>query len=212
MNRRNRFLIALLSLGLFSSPSLAQTSASKPAEVNTSGIVVLKDLLKGLPKDDRVEFMLNLTLSAGTIVSVYTAPLKRSRNKGQVTQILDALAGTDSPPSNGQPKSASAPPMRLADVLQGVPEAVRNEFLDSLSFKDGSVVSAHVGALKRAVGDKKTVEILALLAPPIEGVPGKEPKGLCGNGWCDDSACTAVNSAPLSCQPRTDWRCRSTCR
>lgn len=181
--------------------------------VQETGLIVMKDLLKDVPADERSEFLNNLTLSEGSLLSADLKALRKKLSDEQVTEIVAALA----PKPGAKDKQAKSKPGRKlflsSELLQGVPKPVADEFLLSMMIHDGRVVSADIGALRKSVSEKRLVEILDSLAEAEAQAPQRPGlKGLCGNGWCDDSVCTSTNQEPLHCATKKDKTCWSTCR
>lgn len=176
-------------------------------------LIVMKDLLKDVPADERSEFLNNLTVSEGSLLSADLKALRKKLSDEQVTSIVAALA----PKPGAKDKQAKSKPGRKlflsSELLQGVPKPVADEFLLSMTIHDGHIVSADIGALRKAVSEKRLIEILNSLAEAEAQTPQRPGlKGLCGNGWCDDSICTSTNQEPLHCATKIDKTCWSTCR
>ncbi len=169
--------------------------------------VAIKDLLKDVSADDRAAFAGGIMVGDGVVLSADFKPLKSLSDERQ-TAVKDAFA--PKAPSRGK-KGKRGKIGRLSDLLKGVPKAAADEFLDGLVFVDGRVVGASTGGLKKSVSPDRYKEILDSLA-----APGTKPpagiKGLCGNGWCDDSVCISRGSERLHCESTTNNTCWSTCR
>ncbi|MBI4677327.1 MAG: hypothetical protein HY748_07065 [Elusimicrobia bacterium] len=211
MRMAGLFLLGILGLFAYAGAGMAgETDKTAPG----NRVVVMKELLKDLPPEDRAEFVNHLVLGNGRVVSTYIAPLKSALPKDRVIKILDSITPHSSASRKKPPENAGASSRRLvqlADLLEGVPAGVRNEFLDSIVLKDGAVVSAYVGGLKKVVSKKRLTRILGSIFPSAVKSPEVAPKSLCGNGWCDDSACTQRNDDPWRCLHKDDWTCDMSC-
>lgn len=193
----------------------ARAANSRQAPPKTSkSFVVMRELLKDLPASDRHEFLDNLVLGDGRVVSGYLPPLMKTLNRDRLNETLDALSLGSSAAANKKVPSAGkrAPLLTLSELLKGVSPTVRHEFLDSMTFMDGAIVSADYGGLEKEIGAKDARRIIdALVAYADDGKP-RNPKSLCGNGWCDDSKCTSIGSDPWKCLPKEKNFCVSTCK
>lgn len=170
--------------------------------------VSIKDLLKDVGAADRAAFAGDLTLGEGRVLSASFAALK-SLPESRLTEVKTAFAPRAE--AKGKKTGKKGKMARLADLLNGVPKNVAGEFLDGLVFADGRVVGASTGGLKKAVTPERYKEILDSLA-----APGTKPpagiKGVCGNGWCDDSACVSRGSERRHCESSSDSTCYSSCK
>lgn len=183
--------------------------AAPAARAEPSPIVELGALLADLKPADRLGFIGEITLINGEIVSLRTARLK-GVSAARSAEILKALNGAPRAKPGKRPKGAK--PVTLDAILAGVPADAKRDFVESLSFINGEVVSARTGALEKAVGAKRTREILVKIGVSEE-IKGPDGKSLCGDGWCDHSACTSSSSDPRpQCLSHPSWTCRSTCR
>jgi len=185
---------------------LAKARAKVQADAVGPKIVVLKELLKDASAADRSAFAGGLLLGGGRVLSADFSALKKLSEQRE-TEVKDAFA------SKSVRKSTPGEPVKraqLSELLKGVPKPVADEFMDGLLFADGRVVGASTGGLKKAVTPERYREILDMLAEP----GAKAPLGmmsLCGNGWCDNSACSSRNGEPLRCRSSTNNTCWSSC-
>jgi len=172
-------------------------------------LVDLKELLKDLPPSDRAEFIGDLRLLNGEVVSMNMAPLRRNLNSKQIDAIL---AGLDSPPRPAStPKRTGHPRMvDISDLLRDAPDRVRAEFYDSLVFLDGEIVSFRYRGLKDSLSKEAYADLLSALNPN----PEIGPKSLCGNGWCEDSICDLPPDPEERprCLSQEDYTCKTNCK
>lgn len=189
--------IAFAALLLLAAP--CSFAAGKP--------VSIRDLLTDVPAEDRAAFAGGIMLGDGVVLSADFKPLK-SLSDERRTAVKDSFA-PKTPPKGRKGKRGTIG--RISELLKGVPKPVADEFLDGLVFADGRVVGAATGGLKKAVSPERYKEILDSLAAPGTKPPAGM-KGLCGNGWCDDSVCISHGSERLHCESTTNNTCWSTCR
>lgn len=172
----------------------------KPAK-----IVVASALLSTLTAADRIEFLEDMTFINGEIVSLHLKPLEKNLGPEEVRAVVAALSGPKDSPVR-QKRPAKAELYRLKDLLSAAPPAARAEFLDSLAFRDGVLVSARIAGLRAALGEKALNALLARVAV-------SEEKSVCGDGWCKDSICTLLpNEHKPKCLPENGATCHVTCR
>lgn len=174
-------------------------------------LVVMKDLLKGVPPEDRAEFLNNLMLKNGKVVSAKLTPLRRTLEEDRINEILDAFSPPRGSKKKNFPKSTTPPRyVRLSELLADVPMKDKSRFLNSLTFKDGVVVSAYVKDLKAAVSEAELKKILGSLQAPISK-GSNSALAWCGNNWCDDSACIGDNDRRFSCRFSSGSTCWGSC-
>lgn len=185
-------------------------AALLPASAAGKGVVIVKDLLKDVSAADRAAFAGALTLGEGRVLSADFGALKALPDD-RLTTVKAAFAPKpERKGKKGAPKQGKM--ARLSELLQGVPKPVADDFLDNLSFVDGRVASAVTGGLKKAVSEKRYREIMDALAEPGSKAPRLSPKSVCGNGWCDDSACVSRNEERRHCAATQDSTCYSSCK
>ena len=187
-----------------SQETLTQESAATAVSKPKPRLVIMKELLKDLSPEDRAEFVGNLLLKDGRVVSADPAPLKRTLTQAQMSAILDSFI------SKPKSKKTSINPgtvrkhrlVRLAETFKDVPADARNAFFDNMVFKAGVVASVSADDLKRAVSKSELTEMLNSLAPIGSKQPMVDSK-LCGTtdgeGWCDHSACKTNGGDDLKC-------------
>ncbi len=185
--------------------------AAASSAVAGDGVVVIQDLLKDVSAADRAAFAGALTLGEGRVLSANFKALKGLPDD-RLSAVKAALAPKAEPKRKGKKAPKAGKMATLSELLKGVPKPVADEFMDGLSFIDGRVTSAVTGGLKKAVPEKRYREILDALAAPGTKVPHLTPKGVCGNGWCDDSACVSRGSERRHCESSQDSTCYSTCK
>lgn len=169
--------------------------------------VKIKDLLKDVPVEDRAAFAGGIMLGGGQVLSANFKPLKSLSDERQ-TAVKEAFVAKSAPKTK---PGKRAPAARLSELLKGVPKPAADAFLDSLVFSGGRVVGASIGTLKKSVTLERYKEMLDALAEPGSKAPAGM-KGLCGNGWCEDSLCVARGPERLHCESSPKEICWSTCR
>jgi len=191
----------------------AGQDASGPAVKRLPRLVVMKELLKDLPAGDRAEFLNSMVMINGRVVSMSLAPLK----KNLASEKMDSVVKTIYYHPEGSDKSSrknNKSPMRFTEIsklFKDIPPDVRNEFLDSLMFKDGSFVSAYIGGLRRTVKPARMDEIIKAMATTPGPIRQFDPKTLCWDGICYDSVCHGDDDGDVKCIDGTDSSCDTSC-
>ena len=87
----------------------------------------MKDFLKDVPSEDRLEFLNSLVLKNGHIVSAYVGPLKKTLDKKRVNEILDALFINRRAEKKMSFENDGAPARytRLSALLEDVPQILK---------------------------------------------------------------------------------------
>ena len=194
------------------SQGIAKQEAVDAAKKQAPLLVVMKELLKDIPAEDRAEFLNSMVLKNGRIVSAPIAPLERTLTKEKLDNIMKTIfyhpeGDADSSKTDGKPARF----VEISKLLKDLSPDVRNEFLDSLTFKNGSFVSAYIGGLHREAKTARMREILKAIATTPGPVREFDLKTLCGDGVCYKAACTSVNDGPWHCAPHKKWSCDSSC-
>ena len=188
-----------------------QESAKVAASEETDRLLVMKDWLKDLPAGDRAEFLGGLMFLDGQVVSIYTAPLKRTASKGSMDKILAGFAPAATPNSTSPNKQRSLSPLiTISELLKDVPADVRTEFLEKMVLKNGAIVSMYLGGLKKVLPGPKVVEIVNALKPGKSDAEKAFPKTLCGNGDCYDAICSG-QPGHRYCIDYQDYTCTMSC-
>ncbi|OGS28565.1 MAG: hypothetical protein A2218_04975 [Elusimicrobia bacterium RIFOXYA2_FULL_53_38] len=188
-----------------------QESSDTHVSQQNDRLLVMKDWLKNVPSADRAEFLGGLVVLDGEVVSIYTAPLKRTMSRGGMDKILagfDSPAGAAKATSPKKQKSFS-PLIKLSELLKDVPAAVRTEFLEKMVLKNGAIVSMYTGGLKKALPTSKMIDILNSLEP-VESESQKHPKTLCGNGECYEAICSG-EPGHRYCIDQKEYKCTTKC-
>lgn len=194
----------MLSAALLAALIAPVRAEDKPA---SGGAVTIKDLLKDVSAEMRAEFAGGLTLAEGRVMSAGFSALKGLPEE-KLTAVKNSFASKKAPRRKPEKRGKLA---KLSELLRGVPKPVADEFMDSLVFIDGRVAGAVTGGLKKGVTPERYKEILDSLAAPGTKAPAGM-KGVCGNGWCDDSACVSRGNERRHCESQNDSTCYSSCR
>ncbi|MBI4676892.1 MAG: hypothetical protein HY748_04855 [Elusimicrobia bacterium] len=192
------------------------TSDTKGESISDQGrLLVMREWLKDIPQKERSEFLGELILNHGQVVSASYGSIGRVATEARQAAILDSFA-----PSRGGAKSTSdvgsqAPPrlISLSELLRDVPADAKDAFLNGMVFNNGVIVSVDTSEIAQVVSSAKLKEILDSLGPANGKTPKPGTKALCGSGWCDHSVCTNTNQEPLHCEYRDNRRkiCYDTC-
>jgi len=165
--------------------AVTETAKSEtPASGGKTQLVTFKELLKDVSPQDRAEFFNGLVMEDGHLVTPDVAPLKRSLSDKQIIAIIQSLKPADKVDIN-----PNRLPVRIVDALKDVPEDVRNEFIENLTFKGDAIVSAYVGGLKMVMGNTDIDAMIKPLRQLTGKTPAHDSSRLCGNGVCYNSAC-----------------------
>ncbi len=206
---------------VYKNPQAAlKTQASVVSEAHPQALVedqgtmlpTMGEFLRDVPKPDRLEFLNSLMLKNGHIVSAYLAPLKRNLSEERVKEILDAIyvnRGLARKLSFDNP-GAESRFTELSELLKDVPQAVRDEFLDNLVFKDGAFASAYVGGLRKTLGADDLKGILRALATN-PNTPA-DPKSLCWDGTCENAKCAHFSDHWGCKSTDVNWSCDTSCK
>lgn len=185
------------------------------SEDSDSRLVKIEKLLKDVPEGERAEFMGHLRLVNGRVVSAYLAPLRKSFREDKITAILDRLTGPANPAASASAESKGGRPrlVELSSLLQDVSPSDRTKTYDSMIFRNGELVSFWVGGLRRTANKSTLNDVLQSLG----GIPASGSdvgaKGLCGNGWCDNSICDFPPTGSLRCLATDeDYVCKTNCK
>ncbi|MEI7483041.1 MAG: hypothetical protein WCK75_11945 [Elusimicrobiota bacterium] len=196
-------------------------SVTKPQDFSKGQATFLpsmKEFLKDIPGEDRLEFLNSLVLKNGHIVSAYIGPLEKTASEERVNEILDAIFINRRADKKLSFENAGAPAryIEMSALLKDIPSAVGNEFLDNMTFKDGGFASAYIGGLRKSLTDEKLKEVLhSLTTDPNTTPKTDDPKALCGDGTCKYSICTLIGngSGMARCKSTdADWTCDSSCK
>ena len=187
------------------------SKASKDSSGQTSSrqaeMFVMKDLLKDVPAKDRAEFLNNMIMEDGHLVTPDVAPLKRTLSDGQIIKILQALKPVSSAKLN-----PNRLPIRMSDALKDVPDDIRSEFMERLTFDGDVIVSSYIGGLRTLMSDGEIGKLHAAILPSGLGTPKHDSKNLCNDSLCYDAICT-TNYIRKWCANSTEgMTCPSTCK
>jgi len=190
----------------------AEQATANTVAKQTPHLVVMKELLKELPAEDRAEFLNSMVLINGRVVSMSLAPLRKTLTSEKVASVVKTIyyhpAGSD---KNSHKNNES--PMRFTEIsklLNDIPADVRNGFLDSLMFKDGSFVSAYIGGLRSAVKTARLDEIIKAIATTPGPIMELDPKAFCPGGVCYDAVCHG-DDAGVRCIDDNNSSCDTSC-
>lgn len=179
------------------------------AEEKNDGLPTMKDRLNDLSNADRAEFLEGMLFLDGNVVSLYTAPLKRSMAKERMIEVVEGFEPSPDAKTRASKKKRSFSPLvKASELLKDVPADVRLEFLERMVIKDGSIVSMYIGGLKKALPSPGMVEIVNALKPPANGETN--PKVLCGNGECYEAICSG-KPGNRYCIELKNYACTSSC-
>lgn len=196
------------------SQTTRQESAIVPKKRRNPSIIMMKDLLKDVPADARSEFLNSFTFKNGRVVSVYLVPLKRTLTKTAAEDIVKKIFFHPESEANAVSGSDGAPIRfaRISELLGDIPQDVRDGFLNSLTFKDGTFVSAYIGGLRKEMTRSRLEKTLKTIATTNGPVQEFNSKTLCGDGICIDSACTGGDGHPHpECVDSNGWTCDTAC-
>lgn len=184
------------------------TSVQQPAQ-----LVVMKELLKDLSAEDRAEMLNSMVLKNGRVVSVSLAPLRKTLTSEKVDSVVKTIFYHPEQSAKGsQKKKSPARYTEIAKLFKDVPPAVRNEFLDNLTFKNGSFVSAYIGGLRSAVQPARMDEIIGAIATTSGPRGAFGPKSLCLGGVCYDAVCQGDGEGEHKCLSDKNSACDTTCQ
>lgn len=194
---------------VFRATGSATTSSSK----QVPHIIVMKSLLENLPAADRAVFLNSLVLKNGRVVSADLAALKNALSEDNINTIVKTLfyrAETDL--SKTMNSGLPARFARISELLDGVSLGAKNNFLDSLMFKDGYFVSAQIGDLSEAVAAERLDDIIKAIATTPGPLATFDPKELCGNGICYKAYCYTPDGGGAHCRAHKTSVCDTACR
>ncbi|MFA5161901.1 MAG: hypothetical protein WC421_06610 [Elusimicrobiales bacterium] len=197
--------LAILAVFLTSVCGISASDSGK-----TFPFMVMKDVLKDIPPQDRREFVGNLWIEDGRIVTLGTAELKRTQSMDAVDDIIRTIAQT--------PLDRPMPPKRRFDIIalnklvKDVPEKLQPEFLDNLMVKNCTLVSAYIGGLRKKMKETKIKEVLKAIFPLSDNASAPGDKIRCSEGICYDAVCAAnppASGPPYAAKP--GWVCSASC-
>lgn len=181
----------------------------RSAEDKNDGLPTMKEQLKDMPAEARAEFLEGMLFLDGDVVSLYTAPLKRSVSKERMIEVVESFEPSPDTKARTPKKERSFSPLiKASELLKDVPSDVRLEFLERMVVKDGSIVSMYIGGLKKTLPGPRMVEIVNALKSPAKS--GANPKVLCGNGECYEAICSG-KPGNRYCIDLKDYTCNSSC-
>ena len=169
-------------------------------------LFVLKDLLKDLPAADRSEFIGSLVFSNGHVVSAASDLLSKTLDNDKVNHIIGIIETNAS-----RSESSAASESSLTELLNGVPDDIRTEFMDNLMYKKGVVVSAYVGGLETVLPEEAVNKILTTIYPAPEKSSIGTSRTLCDSAYCYGAVCSSHNDDPLTCKDKKNSTCGSEC-
>lgn len=192
------------------------TESNGSSDKITYRLSSMKEFLKDVPSDDRLEFLDSLVLKNGHIVSAYIGPLKRTLNKERVDKILDAIFINRGLTTKLLFENPGLPArfVRLSTLLENLPVNIKNEFLDNMAFKDGAFASAYIGGLRKVLKDEKLKELLRSIVTNPSAVPKMDnPKALCFDGYCENAGCFTCGGGRWCCKDADmDSICDTSCK
>jgi len=128
---------------------------------NITPVPTLKGFLGGLRQEERSEFLVDMTLVDGRLVF------------GGVRQA-----------------GAGGKILRVNDLLKDVPAGIKDEFIEGMAFKDGLLVSAYLGGLRKVLDEKNVIAVVSSLIPDANARANMaNSKSLCLGGTCDNATC-----------------------
>lgn len=150
-------------------------------------LILVKDILNEFTPKDRVAFVSSISLADGKVASQGYALLELTglpvSKVDEIIMAFETAAG-----HNSFKPEVQRPGTELGDILQGLPEDIKEDFADNLKFLNGSVVSAKTDLLESAVASVEFKEIVNALMPATQGV--KDTKEI-----RKDEACNASTGA-----------------
>lgn len=191
-------------------PVVPQAATDRGASSPAPKLVMLKELLKDIPAADRADFFSSLVLKDGRVVSFNLEPLEKNLSAENVGRIKNTIFYR--PDNKSLPKTSS--PARYAFIskmFKGIPAEVRNEFLNSLTFENGSFVSAYTGGLEGNVSRGEVENIIKTIATTPGPLREFNTKTLCLGAVCDNAACYQHNDDDPYCIEHKKWTCDSSC-
>ncbi len=186
------------------------SKATSDEDTSMPRIVVMKDLLKDLSANDRADFLTSLVLKNGRIVSANLGPLRKNIPEESVVKIVKIIFNRPV----GKGIKGNNAPARFAEIsklFKDVPADVRNEFLDSMTFKDGAFVSAYIGGLRRSVELERMDEIVKTVSTTGGAIRQFDSRALCGNGECYDAYCYKPDGGSWNCRDHNNSVCDTSC-
>ncbi|PIU20694.1 MAG: hypothetical protein COT18_00915 [Elusimicrobia bacterium CG08_land_8_20_14_0_20_59_10] len=128
---------------------------------NITPVPTLKEFLSVLRQEERSEFLAGMTLVDGRLAS------------GGVRQA-----------------DAGGKILRVNDLLKDVPVGIKEEFIEGMAFKDGLLVSAYLGGLRKVMDERDVKAVVSSLIPNTNARASMaNSKSLCQGGTCDNATC-----------------------
>lgn len=151
---------------------------------NITPVPTLKEFLRVLRQEERSEFLVDMTLVDGRLVS---GGVRQSGTGGKI--------------------------LRVNDLLKDVPAGIKEEFIEGMAFKDGLLVSAYLGGLRRVLDEKNVKAVVSSLIPDTNAHANMaNSKSLCLGGTCDNATC-CYNGQDYGCYDTfANSTCTSSCK
>jgi len=188
----------------FPEPQVEKKTAGEAVNPYKDKLILVKDLLKDIPQKDRIEFMSAIRLFNGRVASQSYAVLeKRGLSRTKTDDILRAFESSDADVKAFTPV-ASRPMIDIKDLLRGVPEKARVEFLDNIKLLNGGFASTKTDLLEKAVSPEKYEEIMDTLMPKVSG-----GKARAKDEWCETWVVNDWKNVYRGCSYQEKYTCNS---
>ncbi len=151
---------------------------------NISPVPTLKEFFGVLRQEERSEFLIGMTLVDGHLVSGGVRP---AEVRGKI--------------------------LRVNDLLKDVPTGIKKEFIEGMAFKDGLLVSAYLGGLRKVMNDKDVKGVVSSLLPDTNARASMaNSRSLCLGGTCDNATCCYDGQGYGCYDTFADSTCTSSCK
>jgi len=121
----------------------------------TERLISVKELMKGMSAENRIEFLSKLLWENGKVTAVNDGILNRENIPADVLLVFGAPALL-SEPSQG---------VKLEDLLRDVSKNAREDFIDNMVFLNGTVVTVKYSALEAEISPTQLQKIINTLMP-----------------------------------------------
>lgn len=188
----------------FPEPQAGKKVADEEANPYKDKLVVVKDLLKDLSQKDRIEFMSGIRLLNGRVASQSYAVLeKRGISRAKTDDILRAFESSDADVKAFTPV-ASRQMIDMKNLLRGIPEKAKVEFLDNMKLLNGGFASTRTDLVQKAVSPEKYEEIMDTLMPIVNG-----GKARAKDEWCETWVVNDWKNVYRGCSYQEKYTCNS---
>ena len=185
-------------------PQIEKKAADEAVNPYKDKLILVKDLLKDLSQKDRVEFMSGIRLLNGRVASQSYAVLeKRGVSRAKTDDILKAFESSEADVKAFAP-AAQRPMIDMKDLLRGVPEKARTEFLDNMKLLNGGFASTRTDLLEKAVSPAKFEEIMDTVMPVVQS-----GKARAKDEWCETWVVNDWKNVYRGCSYQEKYTCNS---